>query len=369
MRSLQRVTHIVPALFKAGTGVVGGAERYVLELARHMAERVPTTLMTFGDQSLRERQGNLKIVVLGDAYYVRGQRFNPVALKMFGALKGTGSVVHCHQQHVLASTLMAIQGRLRGVPVFVTDLGGGGWDLSAWFSTDSLYRAHLHISEYSLHQHGHETRANAHVIHGGVDLARFSPGAPKRSDSLLFVGRLLPHKGIDVLIEALPERAKLKIIGGEADPAYHVRLRELAAGKEVEFLGVVEDAQLVEEYRAASCVVLPSVYRDMYGNTTDVPELLGQTLLEAMATATPVIATSVASLPEIVVDGQTGLIVPPNDSYALRTAIERICGSGEYAAAMGARGRERVAANFTWDAVVRRCLELYGRYSGFTTPE
>ena len=82
-----------------------------------------------------------------------------------------------------------------------------------------------------------------------------------------------------------------------------------------------DDEELVAAYRSASCVVLPSVYRDMYGQETRVPELLGQTLLEGMACGCACIATNVTSLPEVVAHGVTGLVVPPNDPAALRDAI------------------------------------------------
>ena len=100
-----RVAHVVPALF-GRTGVVGGAERYAFELARAMAESVPTTLVTFGDADADEMMGPLRVLTLGDPWYVRGQRSNPVSLRLLGAL-GAADVVHCHQHHVLASSLAA----------------------------------------------------------------------------------------------------------------------------------------------------------------------------------------------------------------------------------------------------------------------
>ena len=65
--------------------------------------------------------------------------------------------------------------RLRGRRVFCTDLGGGGWDISAYVSTDRWFDGHLHISQYSRHVFGHDGLASARVIYGGVDAARFSP--------------------------------------------------------------------------------------------------------------------------------------------------------------------------------------------------
>jgi starch synthase len=97
----------------------------------------------------------------------------------------------------------------------------------------------------------------------------------------------------------------------------------------------------------------------MYGSETRVPELLGLALLEAMACGAPSVCTAVASLPEIVEDGVTGYVVPPNDPTALRAAIRCILDDPARAARMGEAARMRVLDKFTWPAVVRRCLDAY----------
>jgi glycosyltransferase involved in cell wall biosynthesis len=106
---------------------------------------------------------------------------------------------------------------------------------------------------------------------------------------------------------------------------------------------------------------LPSVYRNLYGNETKVPELLGQTLLEGMACGTPAICTEVASMPEIVENGCSGFIVPPNDPSAICSRIAWLREHPEEAAEMGRAARRRVLDKFTWPTVVRRCLEIYAR--------
>jgi glycosyltransferase involved in cell wall biosynthesis len=351
-----RVVHLVPAFF-GSDDTMGGAERYAFELARHMAEVVPTTLLSFGERERNEAMGPLRIRILGNPWYVRGQRFNPLKWSMFAELRAA-DVIHCHQQHILASSLAAALGRLSRRRVFVSDLGGGGWDVSAYFSTDRWFNGHLHISEYSSAVAGHRGKPWAHVIMGGVDSEKFSPAA-RRKGSVLFVGRLLPHKGINYLIEALPNRMRLELVGQVRDSRYFDALRTLSAGKCVEFHQGCDDAALVEHYRRAMCVVLPSVYRTIYGDETRVPELLGQSLLEGMACGLPAICTAVASLPEVVEDGVTGFVVPPNDPAALG---ERLCwlrDHPEAAAAMGVAARHRVLKHFTWHQIVRRCLAVY----------
>jgi len=349
---------MVPARFGRG-GVVGGGERYALELARHMAKRVPTTLLTFGEPD-DSMDGPLRVRTLGKVWHVRGQSSNPVAPGMFPELL-RADVVHCHQHHLLGSTLAALFCRATGRRVFVSDLGGGGWDLSAYMSTDRLYHGHLHISEYSLRVARHEGSPRAHVILGGVDTERFAPATvpPSADAPALFVGRLLPHKGVDYLVEGVPPELPLEVIGEPYHLEFYERLRSLAAGKRVTFRHGLADEQLVRAYQGALCVVLPSVHHTSEGGHTLVPELLGQTLLEGMACGVPAICSDVASMPELVVDGVTGFVVPPNDPAALGARLQWLRDHPAEARAMGRAARQRVLERFTWEAVVERCLHWY----------
>jgi glycosyltransferase involved in cell wall biosynthesis len=353
-----RVLHLVPALF--GTrGVVGGAERYAFELARHMADEVPTRLGTFGEDAREWTEGSLQVRVLGKGWAVRGQRTNRISPAFLPEIL-RADIVHCHQQHVLMSSMAAAVCRLSGRRVFTTDLGGGGWDISAFVSTDSWFHGLLHISEYSRHIVGQDGNPRARVIMGGVDTDKFSPDASAtRSATPLFVGRILPHKGLTDLIASLPPGMALDIVGAESDPRYMSELAAQMIGKDVRINKSCDDRMLVEAYRRALCVVLPSVYRTAGGFETKVPELLGQTLLEAMACGTPVICTRVASMPEIVEDGKTGFIVEPGDHHTLGARLQWLADHPQEAMSMGAAGRRCVLERFQWKQVVRRCLDAY----------
>ncbi len=354
-----RVAHLVPARFDSDEGVLGGAERYAMELARHMAAEVPTELVTFGERSRVERVGDLTVRVLGHAWRVRGQASNPFHPRLFGALRDA-TVIHCHQQQIVASSAAAAYARISGRRVFVSDLGGGGWDVSSYVSTDSWYDGHLHISAYSRRLAGHDQDPHCHVIYGGVDTEKFSPPArPAPAERAIFVGRLLAHKGVNYLIEGLPEGMALDVIGRPYDDRYFGDLAAAADGKPVRFRHECDDRELVEAYRQAFCVVLPSVYRDLYGRETRVPELLGQTPLEGMACGIPAIVTAVASLPEVVEDGVTGFLVPPNDPSAIAGKLAWLRDHPDRAAEMGSTARRRVLERFTWPRVVQRCLEIY----------
>jgi glycosyltransferase involved in cell wall biosynthesis len=355
-----RILHIVPTLFDDHGEIAGGAERYAFELARHMAKEVPTSLISFGKRDRRETAGQLELLVIGDPWHVRRQEFNPVSAAVLPELR-KADVVHCHQQHIMMSSVSALACRAMGRRVFVSDLGGGGWDVSAYFSTDRWYHGHLHISQYSRKVFGHHAKTWAHVIFGGVDTEKFSPDSSvPTTGTVVFAGRLLPHKGVDDLIKAVPPDMPLEIIGKPLHMRYLEDLQHLAQGKRVAFRHDCDDAALVRAYRQALCVVLPSVYRTMYGETTNVPELLGQTLLEGMACGAPVICTNVASMPEIVADGVTGFIVPPNDPVSLGAKLVWLREHPEEARKMGDAARKWVLEKFTWPAVVHRCLEIYG---------
>lgn len=355
-----RVLHVVPALFGSTDGIVGGAERYALELARFMATETPTTLVTFGERGRHETLGQLRIRVIGNPWYVRNQRTNPVSLALVSELR-QADVVHCHQQHVLASSLAAVVCKFSRRKIFVSDLGGGGWDVSGYVSTDNWYDGHLHISEYSRKVYGQDANPRSHVISGGVDTEKFSPNEKVACNgTVLFVGRLLPHKGVNDLVEAVTPDLPLELIGHAADARFLADLKTLAKDKQVNFRHDCDDTDLVEAYRRALCVVLPSVYRSLYGEETRVPELLGQTLLEAMACGTPAICTDVASLPEVVENGVTGFVVPAHDAAALRQKLLWLKENPREAREMGRAARQRVLDKFTWPMVVRRCLEIYG---------
>lgn len=354
-----RVTHVVPSLFRLKSGTLGGAERYAFELARHMAAVVPTRLISFGDADDRERVGGLDVEVIGHPWFVQGNRNNPFSLRLLPAMRGA-DVIHCHQRTVLASSMLALAGRLRGRRVFVSDLGGGGWDVSAFVSTDRWYRGHLHISEYSRFIAGHAGKPWASVISGGVDTTKFvTRSSPAPLGPVLYVGRLVPHKGIHDLVAGLPDGVPLEIVGQPYEPGYFEHLRSLAAGRDVTFHQNFDDASLVNAYHRAMCIVLPSVYDSGFQAPFKTPELLGQTLLEGMSCGLPAICTDVASMPEVVANGETGWVVQPNNPAAIRDRIQWLREHPRDADEMGRAGRRRVEQHFTWAAVVERCLTAY----------
>jgi glycosyltransferase involved in cell wall biosynthesis len=198
------------------------------------------------------------------------------------------------------------------------------------------------------------------VVHNGVERPTAAPrrpeGVPDGAPLVLLVGRLAPVKGQAELIDALARlesRDAVVLLAGkdlEQGGAYGDELlaRAEAAGvaDRVAFLGYREDAPSI--LAAADVLVLPS--RD---------EGLPLVVLEAMATGRPVVATSVGGTPELIVDGETGLLVPSGDVAALAVALDAVLRDSERAAALGEAGRRRFEERFTLDAMTRQVLEVY----------
>ena len=180
----------------------------------------------------------------------------------------------------------------------------------------------------------------AHTVLGGTDVARFRPpGEPTERREGVFVGRILPHTGLNYLIEAMDPDVPLAIVGRRSRHSASDRLLAgLAEGKRIRFIEgqalesgewapPAEDPAIVATLQNALCVVLPSVRRTVFGPSIGVPELLGLVVLEGMACGAPAIVTDVSSLPEVVVDGETGFVVPPNGPGALRAKIPLAVGA------------------------------------------
>jgi glycosyltransferase involved in cell wall biosynthesis len=356
-----RVIHVAPSAF-GSEGLYGGGERYPLELSRALAAEVDCELVTFGARPGRWRDhGGLQIRVLRPLVRLHRHPAQPVTPLLPAALAGA-DLVHAHHFRSVPTRMAAVTARFRGAATAVTDHGLPG---RTWGGlVHRLFDRFLTVSRFSADVLG-APPARTQVIYGGADPRRFSPGPDADRQGVLFVGRLTPHKGIDRLIRALPTGAALRVAGsGGHDPRpperdYPDLLRRLAQDRDVTFLGPVPDPALPGLYRRATVLVLPSVDRTCYGRQVPVSELLGLTALEAMASGTPVIASRIGGLAEVVVDGQTGFLVEPGDVAALQDRLALVLSDRDLAARLGANARDLVVQRFTWRACAERCLTAY----------
>lgn len=181
-----------------------------------------------------------------------------------------------------------------------------------------------------------------------AEIARESPG-PR----VLFVGRLVPYKGVDVLIDAMANvRATCLIVGdGPLRSSLESHAASRGVSSRVRFLGGVSDLDLAAHLHACDLFVLPSVTRQ---------ETFGVVQLEAMACGRPVVSTDLQTgVPWVNQHEVTGLVVPPQDATALAAALTRLVEDPELRQRFGAAGRARVSTQFTVEAMTRATTALY----------
>ena len=354
------VIQVAPVFFGVD-GVVGGGERYPLELAKALAALTPTTLVSFARRPRRFRDGDLDVRLYRPWRYVRGKPTNPFSLAWLPAVL-RADVVHAHQYRTAAANLGIGVGSLLGKRVYVTDEGGGGYHWGNRLHLGGRVHAHLALSEFAattLPEVGREKT----VIYGGVDTSRFVPAAATVPNRVIAVGRILPHKGFDVLLRAAQPHWDVHVVGTVYHAAYFAHLQELARERDlaVTFHTSADDDALLALYQSAAVAATPSVYRDMYGTDQPYTELLGLTTLEAMACGVPVVVSDAGSLPEIVSPEETGCVTPPGDPAALRQAVDRLLADDAARRRLGANAREVVAQRFTWQQTAQRCLTVYGQ--------
>lgn len=353
--------HVSPSFF-GPEGIIGGGERAAYGLASAVARQIPTTLVTFGHERVSQRHGELSVEIYPSAGDLSGQRFDPLSYRFLAQVR-KADVVHCHQYRIAVSQLAILAGAAMGKRTFVTDRGGVGVHFDPNVPVERCLTALLPISRFSLALLPNGIPAR--VIHGGATELFLSEealpvdhasGKPRR---VLYVGRIMRHKGIDVLMRGLPEGIGLDVMGHAYDDEYFALLRGLAEGRDVRFVHDATDEQLLSAYRGALVTVLPSVYHDALGGHWAMPELLGNVLLESMACGTPTICSDVGGMPEIVEDGLTGFVVPPNDPAALARRIAELAHDPPLRADMGRRGHERVLERFTWERAARNTVAAY----------
>jgi len=207
------------------------------------------------------------------------------------------------------------------------------------------------------------------VIRNGIDTAEYAPdpatdvleqyGVDPARPSVIFVGRITRQKGVPVLLRAaagLDPAAQLVLCAGQPDtPELAAEVEGLVANLRAARSGVIWIPEMLPKRAViqllshATVFACPSLY-----------EPLGIVNLEAMACGTAVVASAVGGIPEVVSDGATGLLVPPDDPDALTGALNALLGDPARADAFGRAGRKRAVAEFGWQAVAAQTADLYG---------
>ncbi len=302
------------------------------------------------------------------------------------AAAGGADLVHSHTWYAnLAGYLSSL---LYGVPHVMTahsleplrpwkaEQLGGGYALSSWCERTAIESAAAIIAVSQgmaadiLVSYPAVQADRVHVIYNGIDADQYQPdqgrdvldrfGIDPAAPSVVFVGRVTRQKGLPVLLRAaewIDPAAQLVLCAGQADTAElqaevtglveHLRANRSGV---IWLPGMLAKPEVIQILSHATVFVCPSEY-----------EPLGIVNLEAMACGAAVVASAAGGIPEVVADGQTGLLVPPGDERALADAVNALLADPARAAEFGARGRSRATAEFSWDKIAAQTAGLYAK--------
>ncbi len=365
------VLHVITSLHR------GGAQRHLLTLmAGQRAAGWSADLAYLKDPYLVDRfQGVARRVIDLRA----GATVSPLVIPRLIRLIRAGQYDVIHTHLLKADAYGAVAARLSGAAVLISSKHNDEAVLRrplvgpvhGWLArlTDRVIVLSDHVGHYMRDQ-GHVPSERLRRVYYGITpdagaataaaraAVRTEFGVPEDAPLLLTVGRLDPQKGhLDLLaalrlvVEALPY-VQLIIAGAaqQASAAYEQALRAAAAAPElatrVHWAGHRDDVPAL--LAACDIVVQPSHW-----------EGFGLVLVEAMVMQRPVVATAVSAIPEVVRDGETGLLVPPHDPHALARALLQLCGDPDRRARLGAAGAARVQSHFTAERMVRETLAVY----------
>jgi len=214
---------------------------------------------------------------------------------------------------------------------------------------------------------GFSLDAKSRPVYNGIDLGEFDTDAPPFAHPrpyILGIGRVVPQKGFDILVDAyarllgrVPDAPDLIIAGdGPEREPLQAQVASLGLGARVHLIGRADRPRAVSLFRGCALFVLPSRQ-----------EPQGIVSLEAMACAKPVVAARVGGVPEIVVEGETGLLFPGGDAAALAQSLETLLSDPDRAESLGRAGRARAEGEFTWGRIADQYFEIY-RQASHATP-
>jgi glycogen synthase len=363
--------------------IYGGAGVVVDQLSRALARRMAVEVRCFGPREPRSDSIVLRGYTPWERVGGKDVRFAPALETLSIGLAMArdhvdADVVHAHTWYADMAALWISQ--LYRIPLVVTlhsmeplrpwkaDQLGSGYLVSSWIEKTAVESAHRviavsHKMREDILAHFDADPGRVVVIHNGIDPDQFRRTAAHdaldrlavRPPYVLFVGRITDQKGIFHLLEAarrLPAGVQVVLCASAPDtPEIEERLRRaVAAAPRVRWINEMVPVEVVTQlYSHAAVFACPSVY-----------EPFGLINLEAMACETPVVASAVGGILEVVEEGCTGLLVPPAQPEALAAALNRLLADPALARTMGQAGRRRVEAQFSWAAIAERTEQVYG---------
>ena len=360
--------------------VYGGAGVHVTYLARELASLVDVTVHCQGadrPDAVAHRPWDL----LAGA----NQALQVVSADLsMAAAAGSAQLVHSHTWYAnlgghLASMLYGIphvmtMHSLEALRPWKAEQLGGGYQVSTWCERTSAASAAAVVAvsdgmRADILSAYPEIRAErVRVIRNGIDTDEYRPdpgtdvleryGVDLARPYVIFVGRITRQKGVPVLLRAasrlIPEAQLVLLAGAPDTPEQLAEVTELVDGLRATRSGVIwipemlPKPEVIQFLTHAAVFAIPSIY-----------EPLGIVNLEAMACGTAVAGSRTGGIPEVVADGETGLLVPPDDPPALAEALNALLRDPARARAMGQAGRKRAIAEFGWPAIAAQTADLY----------
>jgi glycosyltransferase involved in cell wall biosynthesis len=366
-----RVLHLAKAIG------VAGSERHLLSLLPELRARgVDASMCVIVGPGGERFVQALRAVDVPTLELPAGAHVNVrLAPRIFALLRERRpDVVHTHLIH--ADVYGQPAGRAAGVPGVSTIHGTAPWIRRQPYRTAGVLagrcaRRTIAISEHAARfaiDLGLAAADRVRVVLYGIDADQWVDDGRHRADSRasfgiaadeLVVGvasRLVPHKGHDFLLAgfeaARREQPGLRLlVAGEGPLRAELEALAAPAGDRVEFLGYLGEERLVSFMQACDVIAFPTL--PTFG------EGFGLAALEASAAGRPVVATDVASLPEVIDDGVTGVLVPPGNVPALGAALARLAGEPELRARMGVAGSVRARTRFDLGRMVDETIGVY----------
>lgn len=369
--------------------MVGGLGRAVTSMAKRLTSYADVFVATIGlpGRVHDERAERLKVMRV-DPFSLRSTglvswvyAFNALIVAKVLTEGVKPSIIHAHDW-LTAPAAVALKHLLRAplvVTIHATEYGRSRGNISTsmqqqihyweWRLTYEAWR--VFVCSNSMRGEVEAAfklpRDKVIVLPNGIDLEEFDAFKPEHGERdnyalpwekiVFFTGRHVYDKGVDLLIECarilLQRRSDVKfVISGDGPMRMHLEwlARSYGLGDKVLFTGRLPDNVLYKVMKLADVIVIPSRY-----------EPFGIVALEAMAAAKPIVATQIGGLAELVKEGETGVLVPPESPEALAVSIERLLDNPELAKDMGLKGRKRVEELYGWGKIVRYLFHIYGR--------
>ena len=361
--------------------VYGGAGIHVKFLSKELQKLMEVDVRSFGDQDVTEKNLRARGYAPWDKLKDR-QKYSAVLETLSVNLLSVNddfdsNVVHSHTWYGHFAGLLAKI--LHQVPFVATchsleplrpwksdQLSRGGYQLSSWAEKIAIEGADKIIAvskdmKADILKYFNVPEDRVVVIHNGIDLdlwkkTPLSAGVKKKygiqDDYILYLGRTTQQKGIEYLIEAADQiPCQIVLCASGADTKEYEQLMTQKASTKKNILWIhemVKEEDCIQIFSGARVFVCPSIY-----------EPFGITNLEAMACQTPVVASAVGGILEVVVPGETGLLVKPGEPKEIAAAVNRLLQDPQTAVQYGKNGRKRVEQHFSWTSIAEKTRDLY----------